>query len=73
MHICLYEHQQALGEKHLEKYAVILGLDSERFNENTTNHVHMDRIREGFLSGIQSGGVNGIPSFYINGVRYNGH
>ena len=27
------------------------------------------KIREDFLSGIQSG-VNGTPSFYINGTRY---
>jgi protein-disulfide isomerase len=35
------------------------------------NHVHVTRIREDFLGGIQSG-VNGTPSFYINGTRYNG-
>jgi protein-disulfide isomerase len=33
-------------------------------------HVHAGRIREEFLSGIYSG-VNGTPSFYINGIRYN--
>jgi protein-disulfide isomerase len=33
-------------------------------------HVHAGRILEEFLSGIYSG-VNGTPSFYINGIRYN--
>jgi protein-disulfide isomerase len=28
------------------------------------------RIREDFLSGVRSG-VNGTPTFYINGIRYN--
>jgi len=71
MHDYLYEHQQALDDKHLEKYAKIVGLDSERFDEDMKNHVHVIRIREDFLSGIQSG-VNGTPSFYINETRYDG-
>src|SRR3982751_6320234 len=71
MHDYLYEHQQALDDKHLEKYAKIVGLDSERFDEDMNNHVHVIRIREDFLNGIQSG-VNGTPSFYINETRYDG-
>jgi protein-disulfide isomerase len=71
MHDYLYEHQQALDDKHLEKYAKIIELDLERFDEDMENHIHIPKIREDFLSGIQSG-VNGTPSFYINGTRYNG-
>jgi protein-disulfide isomerase len=29
------------------------------------------RIREDFMLGVR-GGVNGTPSFFINGVRYDG-
>jgi len=71
MHDFLYEHQQALDDKHLEKYAKVVGLDLERFDKDMKNHIHVPRIREDFLSGIQSG-VNGTPSFYINGTRYDG-
>jgi protein-disulfide isomerase len=71
MHDTLYEHQQALEDKDLEKYAGIIGLNLDRFNDNIKNHVHVSRIREDFLSGIQSG-VNGTPSFYINEIRYDG-
>jgi protein-disulfide isomerase len=71
MHDYLYEHQQALDDKHLEKYAKIIELDLERFDKNMKNHIYVPRIREDFLSGIQSG-VNGTPSFYINGTRYDG-
>jgi protein-disulfide isomerase len=71
MHDYLYEHQQALDDNHLEKYAKITGLNLERFDKDMKNHVHAPRIREDFLSGVQSG-VNGTPSFYINGTRYNG-
>ncbi len=69
MHDYLYEHQQALDDKHLEKYAKIVGLNLERFNEDMKNHTHISKIREDFLSGVQSG-VNGTPSFYINDIRY---
>jgi protein-disulfide isomerase len=36
-----------------------------------SSHAHAQRIREDFLSGVRSG-VNGTPTFYINGIRYNG-
>jgi protein-disulfide isomerase len=55
----------------LEKYAGIIGLNLDKFNYAIKNHVHATRIREDFLSGIQSGG-NGTPSFYINEIRYDG-
>ena len=71
MHDYLYEHQQTLDDNHLEKYAKIVELDLARFDEGMKNHIHVPKIREDFLSGIQSG-VNGTPSFYINGNRYDG-
>ena len=70
MHDHLYEHQQALDDDHLEKYAAKVGLDLARFNNDMSTHAHVGRIREDFLSGIHSG-VNGTPTFYINGIRYN--
>jgi len=70
MHDHLYEHQQALDDDHLEKYAAKIGLDLARFNNDMSTHAHVGRIREDFLSGIHSG-VNGTPTFYINGIRYN--
>ena len=36
-----------------------------------SSHAHAQRIREDFLSGVRSG-VNGTPTFYINGTRYDG-
>ncbi len=50
MYDYLYEHQQALGDKHLEKYAGIVGLDLEGFNNDIKNHIHESRIREDFLA-----------------------
>jgi protein-disulfide isomerase len=71
MHDTLFEHQQALDDAHLLQYAVALGLDTDRFVREMTEHVYANRVREDFLSGVRSG-VNGTPTFFINGVRHDG-
>jgi protein-disulfide isomerase len=71
MHDYLFEHQQALDDAHLVQYAVALNLDEETFKREMTEHVHTNRVREDFLSGVRSG-VNGTPTFFINGVRHDG-
>jgi protein-disulfide isomerase len=70
MHDYLYEHQQALDDKNLEKYAGILGLGMVKFKNDFYKHVYASRVREDFLSGVRSG-VNGTPSFFLNGIHYN--
>jgi protein-disulfide isomerase len=69
MHDYLYEHQQKLDDKHLRQYASALGMDIARFDDDMAKHVHARRVREDFMSGIRSG-VNGTPTFYINGIRH---
>jgi len=71
MHDVLFEHQRALEDKHLKEYAAKLGLDESRFSHEMTEQSHAARLREDFLSGVRSG-VNGTPTFFINGVRYDG-
>jgi protein-disulfide isomerase len=39
------------------------------FEREMTEHVHTNRMHEDFLSGVRSG-VNGTPTFFINGVRH---
>jgi len=70
MHDILYENQQALDYYHLVEYASILDLDIERFNNDLFSHAYAGRVREDFISGVRSG-VNGTPTFFVNGVRYN--
>jgi protein-disulfide isomerase len=41
------------------------------FDEALAEHVHAERVREDFMSGVRSG-VNGTPTFYINGARHDG-
>jgi NhaA family Na+:H+ antiporter len=71
MHDHLYEHQDALDDHHLVQYAAELGLDTERFEHELRAHAYEDRVRDDFLGGVRSG-VNGTPSFFINGERYDG-
>jgi protein-disulfide isomerase len=69
MHDVLYENQKRLGAADLRGYAEQLGLDVEPFDQELAEHVHAERVREDFMSGVRSG-VNGTPTFYINGARH---
>jgi len=69
MHAALFEHQRALDDRHLAEYAVAIGLDQARFQRELADHMHAPRVREDFLSGVRSG-VNGTPTFFINGFRH---
>ena len=69
MHDLLYENQRRLRDQDLHAYAEQLGLDVERFDQDLAEHVHAPRVREDFMSGVRSG-VNGTPSFYVNGARH---
>ncbi|MGB3716225.1 MAG: Na+/H+ antiporter NhaA [Candidatus Promineifilaceae bacterium] len=70
MHDLLYEHEE-LDKSHVIEYAEELGLDMDRFCSDIDDHVHSDRVRDDFRSGIRSG-VNGTPTFFLNGERYDG-
>jgi protein-disulfide isomerase len=69
MHDALFEHQRALDDSHLLQYAVTIGLEPSRFERDLTSHKFAHRVREDFMSGVHSG-VNGTPTFFINGERY---
>ena len=71
MHDLLYENQQALDDEDLARYAGALGLDVQRWMNEIRSGTHTPRVREDFLSGARNG-VNGTPTFFINGVRYDG-
>lgn len=71
MHDILFEHQTALGDDDLFRYGVAVGLPETRFATEVIRHVHAERVREDMMGGVRSG-VNGTPSFFINGVRHDG-
>ena len=71
MHDLLFENQERLAMPYLLAYAESLGLDSEQFSRDAAARAYATKIREDFMSGIRSG-VNGTPTFFINGVRHDG-
>src|ERR1700686_3481812 len=71
MHDLLYENQQALEDEDLVGYAGAVGLDVPLFIRQMAEPHIVARVREDFLSGVRSG-VNGTPTFFINGVRHDG-
>src|SRR5262245_15932491 len=71
MHDLLYENQEALDDEDLAQYASALGLDARRLISEVQAEAHASRIREDFRSGARNG-VNGTPTFFINGRRYDG-
>ena len=71
MHDLMFENHGALEDEDLVAYAGELGLDETRLIREVTSSVYAPRIREDFKSGVR-GGVNGTPTFFINGERYDG-
>jgi protein-disulfide isomerase len=71
MHDILFENQIHLGDSHLLQYAGRIGVDAGRWKTDFEKPEFTQRVEEDFESGIRSG-VNGTPSFFINGQKYNG-
>jgi protein-disulfide isomerase len=71
MHDLLYEHQTALGRANLESYIEKLDLDRAALKAALESGAPHQRVRGDFTSGVRSG-VNGTPSFFINGKRFDG-
>ena len=71
MHDMLFEHQDALEVEDLVGYAKALGLDTQQFARDLEDAAYAKRVRDDFRSGVKSG-VNGTPTFFMNGARYDG-
>jgi protein-disulfide isomerase len=71
MHDTLFEHQDALEVADLIGYAKSLGLDTAKFERDLEAAAYVKRVRDDFRSGVRSG-VNGTPTFFMNGARYDG-
>ena len=71
MHDALFEQQHALEDADLLRYAGDLRLDTARVARELEAGTHARRVRDDFRSGVRSG-VNGTPTFFVNGHRYDG-
>ena len=71
MHDAIYENQTQLEDEDLVATARRLRLDADAVARALEEGTYTNRVREDFRSGIRSG-VNGTPTFFINGERYDG-
>lgn len=69
MHDLLYENQDRLGISLFEQLADSLQLPLDELAQALQSHQFKSRVRADFSSGARSG-VNGTPTFFINGTRY---
>lgn len=71
MHDTLFEHQDALRDQDLIGYADDIGIDAAKVSQALATEAYEKVVREHFRSGVKSG-VNGTPTFYVNGTRFDG-
>ncbi len=71
MHYLLFENQEALEDQKLIGYAKDLNLDSQQFKKDMRSEEVARKVKDDFMNGVRSG-VNGTPTFFINGIRFDG-
>ena len=71
MHDLLYENQTQLGAALYEELSEQLGLSAPQLREALATKEFLPRVRADFAGGVRSG-VNGTPTFFINGLRHDG-
>jgi protein-disulfide isomerase len=72
MHEILFNNQRALEPEDLLLYATRIGVDAQRVARELAAGTWTKKVRDDFRGGVRSG-VNGTPTFFINGVRYDGN
>ena len=71
MHDYIFHHQHTLTDADLAQFAEAVGLDPQQYTHDMTEQRALARIEEDVESGERSG-VQGTPTFFINGVLYRG-
>jgi len=71
MHDDLYEHQTELSTELLATLATKNELDANSLTEALVRQTFQKRVRKDFIGGARSG-VNGTPTYFINGIRHDG-
>jgi len=71
MHDAIFENQQYLNESFLVALAEKLQLNMSKFNTDIKTAELANKVDSDFESGVLSG-VNGTPSFFINGKKFDG-
>ncbi len=69
LHDVLFENQDELGLNLYLSLAAQLNLSGEALEQALENDEFTERVRADFSGGVRSG-VNGTPTFFINGQRH---
>ena len=72
MHDLIYANQLSLANEMLLEAAKELNLDVNQFTQDIESESIRKKIEHDFETGATSG-VNGTPTFFINGKRFNGN
>jgi protein-disulfide isomerase len=68
MHDIIFEHQDALSPDAFLKFAARLKLDEKRFEKDLHDKELKKKVEEDMEGGLRSG-VNGTPTFFLNGKK----
>jgi protein-disulfide isomerase len=71
MHDYIFHHQHTLEDADLVRFAETLGLDLKEYANDMAHQRFLPDIEEDVESG-ESSGVQGTPTFFINGVMHRG-
>jgi peroxiredoxin/predicted DsbA family dithiol-disulfide isomerase len=75
MHDAIFAHQKdgidALDDPHLARYAEEIGVDGARVLSDLDTGRFEETVEVDFVEGVRMG-VNGTPTFFINGERFDG-
>jgi protein-disulfide isomerase len=67
MHDALFQDQQHLKAKDLQRRAAELGLDMVRYHAEMDDHIYLQKVREHIAGGRRSH-VRSTPAFFVNGA-----
>lgn len=71
MHDTIFEHQEQLNDAFLFYLAEQIELDVDQFQVDLEAEQVIKKVEDDFESGVRSG-VNGTPSFFVNGEKFDG-
>ena len=71
MHYAIFANQARLSTEVLAALTSALDLSPRALRDALASGVHARKVQADFIGGVRSG-VNGTPTFFVNGVRHDG-
>lgn len=71
IHDWIYDHDLPISREQVFAFVESLGIDMERFRSDVDSEATRERVSED-VRDARSNGVTGTPTFFIDGLRYDG-